>query len=196
MPKTGLTSEALKEKALEIAMDNIRTHGLHRFRLTDIARNLKVTHAALYNHFPDKATLLDTISDRWLLEIDAALEEITHQDLPPVDLITIWFLEFHRLKLKKVLLDPELYRSFNMAVESKKPFVSRHLREIHNQLLNLVNKAVAAGALPITSPESTVDLLFEATMAFHHPCLVLEHKDEQREEMLQRIVRTILKGLR
>lgn len=195
MPKTGLTSEEIKEKALQIAEEKIRHYGFEKFRLTDVAKELKVSHAALYNHFPDKAALLDVISERWLYLIDNTLELITQKETSPHQLITEWFLKYHELKKEKVLKDPELFKAFIMAAELLKPFIIQHLHNLHEQLLRLVQNAAAAGEIRRESPEEVVQLLLEATVSFHHPRMVLDHKNEQRELLLQKIVEVLLNGL-
>lgn len=195
MPRTGLSSQEVQEKAIRIAVENIRRHGIEKFRLSDIARRLKVSHTALYNHFPDKAALLDLISERWLNRIDASLDEVARRDLPPRKLIVAWFLEYHRLKLGKVLTDPEIFKTLNLAEEANKPFIFEHLRTMHGQLLFLLEKAVAAGELQVASPETAARILEEATLPFLHPRFVWEHKEEQREALLEQVVAAILAGL-
>jgi AcrR family transcriptional regulator len=195
MPKTGLTSEEIKEKALQIAVEKIRYYGFEKFRLTDIAKELKISQAALYNHFPDKAALLDAISERWLVQIDNQLELITKEESSPSELIIKWFLKYYELKKEKVLKDPEIYKTFNMAVEMLKPFVMRHLDTLDKQLLTLVQKAISDGEIRAESPEYLVQLLFEATVSFHHPRMVLDHKDESREGVLRKLVEVLLEGL-
>ncbi|MGE4421275.1 MAG: TetR family transcriptional regulator [Pseudodesulfovibrio sp.] len=195
MPKTGLSSEELVEKTIEITMELVRRHGLDKFRLVDVARELGVTHAALYNHFPDKVAILDAISERWLTEMDEALERVAETRGPARLAIIEWFMAYHRRKRNKVRGDPELFRSFNMAVEADKPFVLRHLRNMHDQLLRLVERGAETGELDVPAPEGAVEVLIEATMAFHHPLMVLEHKDEDRELLLQRVVSVVLAGL-
>jgi AcrR family transcriptional regulator len=196
MPKTGLTSEEIKEKALQIAEDKIRYYGFEKFRLTDIAKELHVSHAALYNHFPDKAALLDAISERWLNRMDSVLDAMTQQKASSSQLITEWFLAYHKLKKEKVLTDPELFKSFNMAAERQKPFILLHLQNLHNQLLLLVQRAMDAEQIRKQSPDPVVKLLFEATVSFHHPRMVLDHKDEQREGLLKELVSVLLEGLK
>lgn len=196
MPKTGLTSEEIQEKALQITEERIRQYGFEKFRLTDIARDLKVSHAALYNHFPDKSALLDAISTRWLNRMDAALEQIVEKDQSPRQSILEWFAQYHQLKKEKVLNDPELFKSFNLAAEMEKPFIMTHLTNLHDQLLTLVQKAIAAGQIAENAPDQTVALLLEATVAFHHPRMVLDHKDEERQALLQQLVEVLLNGLK
>lgn len=195
MPKTGLSSEEIKEKALQIAEEKIRVYSFEKFRLTDIAKELRISQAALYNHFPDKAALLDAISERWLAQMDNALELIANRELPPRQLIVEWFLKYHELKKEKVLKDPELYKSFNMAAELVKPFIIEHLDNLNRQLLMLVRKAIIAQEIGAKSPESVVRLLLESTISFHHPRMVLDYKDENREELLKQVVETMLAGL-
>jgi AcrR family transcriptional regulator len=195
MPKTGLTSEEIKEKALQIAEEKIRYYGFEKFRLTDIAKELKISQAALYNHFPDKAALLDDISERWLVQMDNRLELIVKEELPARELIVKWFLKYHELKKEKVLKDPEIYKSFNMAAELLKPFIIQHLDNLNKQLLILVQKAIADGEICAESPEYLVRLLLESTVSFHHPRLVLDHKDEYRDGLLKKLVEVILEGL-
>ncbi len=195
MPKTGLSSEEMVEKTLEIAKDTIRRVGLDRFRLVDVARELGVSHAALYNHFPNKEAILDAISERWLIEMDEALERVARTEGPSRLAILEWFMAYHRQKRNKVTRDPELYRSFNMAVEARKPFVRRHLDSLHEQLLHLLERGADSGELNIGLPERAAEVLFESTVAFHHPALVYEHKDEDRELLLQKVVSAVLAGL-
>jgi AcrR family transcriptional regulator len=195
MPKTGLTSEEIREKALEITEEKIRYHGFEKFRLTDLAKELKVSHAALYNHFPNKSALLDAISERWLIQMDYTLECIVKKKTSPCKLITEWFLKYHELKREKVLKDPELFKSFNMAAELEKPFILTHLQNMNKQLLDLVQRAATAREIHNESPEKMVELLMEATVSFHHPRMVLDHKDENREPLLQKIIEVLLGGL-
>jgi AcrR family transcriptional regulator len=196
MPKTGLTSEAIREKALRITEDKIRRFGFEKFYLTDIARELKVSHAALYNHFPDKAALLDAISERWLTHIDDELGRIAAKKSSPLKLIQAWFQKYHALKLEKVLKDIELFKCFNADLEIIKPYVGRHLQTVHGQLASLVNRAIATREIVKANPEKITDLLLEATMSFHHPRMVLERKGEKRAARLRDLVAVMLKGLR
>jgi len=195
LPKTGLSSEEIKEKALQIAEEKIRVYSFEKFRLTDIAKELKISQAALYNHFPDKAALLDAISERWLAQMDNTLELIANRELPPRQLIVEWFLKYHELKKEKVLKDPELYKSFNMAAELVKPFIIEHLDNLNRQLLMLVRKAIIAQEIRAKSPEGAVRLLLESTISFHHPRMALDYKDENREGLLKQVVETMLAGL-
>lgn len=197
MPKTGLTQEQLRERAIEHTIERMRKFGYEKVRLSDIARDLGVTHAALYGHFADKAALFDAVSERWLVGIDRKLEDVCNDDAPINSLqrITNWFLLLHRAKREKVQYDPEIFRAFNFSAQIEKEFVRCHMSSMDSQLKGLVKRAIDDGSMR-GSVEAIVKILFAATIEFHHPILVLQHIAEEQEQLLEQILATVYKGLR
>jgi AcrR family transcriptional regulator len=195
MPRTGLTSIEITEKAIDIAEILIRKYGFEKIRLVDIAKELQVSHVALYKHFPDKSALLDGVSERWLDRIDLVLGEITEKKKPVKDLIFEWFMALHKMKREKVLNDPELYKAFDMGAEGRKPFVIKHLGETNKQLTFLVKRGLTEKVFKELPPEKIVRFLFEATISFHHPKLVLARVNDNREKELIFTLELLLKSL-
>ncbi len=195
MPRTGLTIEEIKESAIDAALAKMREVGFEKVRLTDIAKELNVSHAALYSHFKDKSDLLDAVSERWLLQLDESLESICRRRKDPGEKIHAWALEIHRAKLEKVRRDPELYKAFDMAAQEFKPFVRNHLKTIHRQLLGLVKEAIEKKGLPDADPEITTEIISASVIAFHHPRLVAQFINEKRENLLRQVIDSVLRGL-
>lgn len=195
MPRTGMTASEIKEKAIELTMEKMRKEGFDKVRLTDIAKEIGVSHAALYAHFKDKTALLDSVSERWLLEIDKNLESVCRKSIEPTEKILSWMVTLHRAKVAKVLHDPELYKAFDYSATIKKPFVKRHVESMDEQLLGLVKEAIAKRRLRDADPEVMTNILKESLMAFHHPKLVAQHIHEKREPLLRSVLDIVLKGL-
>lgn len=195
MPRTGLTAEQIKEKAIEATLTKMREVGFEKVRLTDIAKELGVSHAALYTHFKDKSDLLDAVSKLWLDKLDENLESICRERKDPCEKIRDWARAIHRAKVEKVRLDPELFNAFDMASQQFKPFVKRHLENLHRQLLALVGEAVADRKLPNRDAEAMTDIISASVMAFHHPRLVALHIEKERESLLDQVIDSVLKGL-
>ena len=195
MPRTGLTASEIKKKAIDATMAKMREAGFDKVRLIDIAKELGVSHAALYAHFKDKNALLDAVSERWLLEIDETLEVVCRKSKEPTKKILAWMLTLHRAKITKVLHDPELYKAFDFSTSIQKPFAKRHIETMRAQLLELVKEAIAKKRLRDTDPESMAEVLAESMMAFHHPKLVAQHIHEKREPLLRLVLENVLKGL-
>lgn len=194
MPKTGLTQSQLKERAIECTIERMRKFGYEKVRLSDIAKDLGITHAALYGHFADKSALFDAVSEQWLLNMDRELSTYVDSDGDPLDRIIDWFTHLHRSKCEKVRLDPELYKAFNLSAQIHKPFVRHHLESMHQQLTLLVEQAIARKLISGNVSE-IVETLFQATAAFHHPALVVAYIQEDREPQLKSILQVLFKGL-
>jgi AcrR family transcriptional regulator len=188
-----MTSQEVRAKAVDVTVTHMRKHGFDKVRLSDVAKELGVSHAALYAHFADKTALLDAVTERWLNETDALLEKICLANKDPLQKIQNWFLKAYQIKRERVLRDPELYRAFDVAGALKKPYVVAHLATLNRQLLGLVNEA--AGALGGEAPQRQVTLLFEAMSAFHHPKLMAEHFERNRETLLKRVLDAVLTGM-
>ena len=195
MPRTGRTLDEMRIAALDAAEATIRRHGVERTRMTDIARLVGVNHAMLYRVFPDKAALLDGVSDRWLRHLEAGLTEAATGEGPVPERLRHWFLTLHRLKRRKVGADPELYRAFSFAAEGHRPFVARHIAFMREQLRDLVAEGMDTGDFTRADPQATADLIFEATYPFHHPQLVIDTLDQDREPALLALLALLMRGL-
>jgi AcrR family transcriptional regulator len=196
MPRTGLTAPEIRQKAIDVAIEKMRAEGFDKVRLTDIARELGVSHAALYSHFKDRTDLLDAVSERWLLEIDEQLAAICAKPgKDPSEKLLAWMLALHRAKRAKVLNDPELYKSFDALAQGKKPYVKQHLAVMRSQLTGLMTEALGVRRAKGGNPDKLAEIVWESMMAFHHPKLVAQHIDEKREPLLKMVLESVLKGL-
>jgi AcrR family transcriptional regulator len=195
MPRTGLTQDELRRAALDAAEAAIRRYGIDKSRLVDVAKELGVSHSALYKLFRDKDALMDAVSDRWLQDTEADLEKIARRKAPVNKRLRDWFARLHMLKLEKVKADPELYAAFDLAATRARPFIERHLRVMRDQLERMLADGMAAGELRRADPKAIAQALFLGTAAFHHPRFVLEHMREDRVPQLRKVLDLLLAGL-
>ncbi|RYG63607.1 TetR/AcrR family transcriptional regulator, partial [bacterium] len=147
MPRTGLSPAELKERAIDLTEERIRRDGVDRVRLADIARDLSISHVALYKHFPDKAALLDAATLRWLEALQTELSEFATGPRPIGVRLPAWFRAYYRLHWERVVSDPAAYRAFDAAFENKSPSVLAYKEEIDRQLEGLIKEAMEAGLL-------------------------------------------------
>jgi AcrR family transcriptional regulator len=196
MPRTGLSALEIRNKAVEATMAKMRQVGFDKVRLTDVAKKLGVSHAALYSHFEDKSALFDAVSERWLVQIDDSLAAVCRKPAKdPSEKILTWMLTLHRAKLAKIQHDPELYKSFDLSSSMEKAYVRRHMETMRAQLVELANEAIARRRLRDADPDAIALVLLESMMAFHHPKLVAQHMHEKREPLLRAVLDSVLKGL-
>ena len=192
MPRTGLSAEELRERAITAALERIRLVGFDKVRLTDVAKSINVSHAALYAHFADKEALLDAVTERWLLKVEKAVGAVASSGGDPVDRIVEWFTTLYGMKRARALDDPEPSRAFDIATATGKPFVVAHLDNLIGQLSRLFSEL---GALYRGNPEQNAKLVYDATAAFHHPTIVAQTAKHDREPELRQIIGIMLRGL-
>ncbi|EMY62676.1 transcriptional regulator, TetR family [Leptospira terpstrae serovar Hualin str. LT 11-33 = ATCC 700639] len=195
MPRTGLSPSEIQDKAVEIAIDQMRAKGFEKVRLVDVAKEMGISHAALYSHFQDKTALLDAVSERWLVNLDQKQDLLVLEKRDPLQKVLTWFQNLHRMKLEKVKLDPELYKAFDMAAEQSKPFIQTHLSNMRNQMSKLVTEAMEQKKLKKKDVKMVTEILISAGTAFTHPKLVAQHSEENREPLLLQTIEAVLKGL-
>jgi AcrR family transcriptional regulator len=195
VPRTGLTAEEIRERAIEIAQEQLRKHGFEKLRFSEVAKRIGVSHVALYAHFKDKSELLEAVTERWLVEMDAALEMICLGSGDALKRIEKWFTLLHRYKIEKVKNDPELFKAFDSSSESKKPSVQRHLNNLETQIMGLLREAYSSRLLTKNNPRKAYIILNEALVGFYHPRILVLHLHEKRDAILKKTLHTLLKGL-
>lgn len=86
MPK--LSDEVIQKRKGVIedaACDLFITQGFHATSMRDIARRAKVSLGNVYNYFPTKESIFESIIDRYMLVIDDELREIFSQIDEPLE---------------------------------------------------------------------------------------------------------------
>lgn len=193
MPRTGLNGEELKERAIDAALCRMRLVGYDKVRLIDVAKDIGVSHATLYQHFADKAALLDAVTERWMSEIEQAVSDVAGSDGNPKTRILEWFVVLYKLKRAKSLDDPAPHQAFDVASAHEKAFVIAHLANLIDQLTDLFTELGANSAYG--DPNSNAKLMYRATAAFHHPTMIAQLAKEDREQELRQIVQLLFSGM-
>jgi AcrR family transcriptional regulator len=195
MPRTGLTADQVRKKAIKRAQSQLREFGFEKLRFSDVAKYIGVSHVALYAHFKDKTELLDAVTESWLIEMDGALDRVCAGPGTPQQKIVKWFIELHRYKLEKIKNDPELFKAFDCSALEKKPATEAHHRNLHRQLRGLIEQAFSEKLFILYNPEKVHAILLELMVGFYHPRILYLHLHERREPMLKRALEVVLGGL-
>ncbi|MET0343217.1 MAG: TetR/AcrR family transcriptional regulator [Polyangiales bacterium] len=72
-PRRAYHHGDLRRALLDAARALIGAHGMEALTLREVAREVGVTHAAPYHHFPTREALLDALSDEAFALLDAAM---------------------------------------------------------------------------------------------------------------------------
>lgn len=80
----------------------IRTHGIDRISMTDVANSAGITRTALYNYFPDKPALLLAFTE----QVNSAFVERYRRELPSGVSAARRLSAFVRLQLEGIIAHP------------------------------------------------------------------------------------------
>lgn len=192
MPRTGLSADELRERAINVALDRMRLVGFDKVRITDVAKDIGVSHAALYAHFADKAALIDAVTERWLSKVERTVAAVASSQGDPKDRVVEWFVSLYQMKRARALEDPEPNRAFDVATAIDKPFVIAHLSGLIGQLTDLFTEIGTAFA---GDPRQNAKLAYNATAAFHHPTIIAQTAQDDREQQLRQILKILFSGM-
>ncbi|NIZ08556.1 TetR/AcrR family transcriptional regulator [Pseudooceanicola sp. HF7] len=194
MPRTGLNAGELKERAVAVASERMAVMGCDKFRVTDVAGALGVSHAALYAHFSGKAALIDAVVDDWLDHSRVPLAEIVAGEGPAQERLRLWALTRLRLKREAARKEPHLFAAFDLLSHRLREVVLHHIAHQRLEITTLL--AEAYPALP--DPEHAAKVVQAALVGYSHPKLVAEYlclPDEEVEGNLLAVLDAVLKGL-
>lgn len=189
MPKTGLSPEQLRSRALDIALTQMREFGFKKVRLSNVAKEIGISHATLYDYFENKEALLDAVIQRWLVEIDIAVDLAVSNVSDPEMRLKTWFLVTYREKRSRALSDPEPYKAYDNASLGGKEFAQKHIRKLKNKIELLANEANLGS-------EFEAELMLLGMRNFLDPSIIAAQADMQQEEKLSALLDILIAGLK
>lgn len=195
MARRKYADEELLDLALHAAENAVRKFGVEKTRLVDVAKAIGVSHSLLYRVFPDRAALLEAVSNRWLAEIDEALAEVARAKKPARVRLIAWFVLLHKLKVRKGKTDRNLFSIYCGRDIEDSEAVRHHLDAMRGQLAAIFEAGIHNGEFEDVDPYKIANLFFEATLAYHHPALLVSGPMAERTKELTLLLNTLLDGV-
>ncbi|GAB2566709.1 TetR family transcriptional regulator [Paractinoplanes abujensis] len=177
--------------------DVLRRYGPAKATVVDVGKELGVSHAAVYKHFPSKAALRDAVSRRWLNRDRDALAAIANDSAtPPDQRLRSWLVALLAAKRAKAHDEPELFAAYKILVTENSVAAIDHVADLLGQLEAVLVAGMADGSFRPADPAGTARAVFTATTRFHHPGLADSWTQPGLEHELDVICTLLLDGLR
>jgi AcrR family transcriptional regulator len=185
------------ETILSATEDVLRRHGPAKATVVDVGRELGVSHAAVYKHFPSKTALREAVSRRWLNRDRDGLAAIASDtEVPPPQRLRSWLAALLATKRAKAHDDPELFAAYKILVTENSVAAIDHVADLLGQLEVILTDGMAGGSFRRADPAETARAVFTATTRFHHPGLASAWTEPGIEHELDVICTLLLDGLR
>ena len=181
-------------RILEETEAQLRRVGPDRFRLTDVARELGMSHANVYRFFPSRKALITAMADRWYEEAQAGVLGIASEPGTAVERLERFVVEFLRLKRSQVE-DPNVRRVLEAIIEDAPEAPERRLDIIRSMVADIITDGIAAGEFRPTDPIAAAAAFLDAVAAFYRPSMVSMAPLSVLEPRARAVVALIFKGL-
>jgi AcrR family transcriptional regulator len=184
------------ERILTAAEALLRRHGPAKTTLTDVARELGVSHAALYRYVPGKEALRELVVGRWLHALMPPLEAIVAAPGAADQRLAAWLRTLTEAKRRKVFEDPEMFAAYHALANEARGVVLAHVGELRTQVARILRDGMDAGVFAPADPAQAAAAVLTATLAFHHPELVRQAGDRDRVGEFEVVLALVIRGLR
>ncbi|MFF1875404.1 TetR family transcriptional regulator [Streptomyces sp. CB03911] len=184
------------EQILSAAEDVLRRFGPAKATVVDIARALGVSHGSVYRHFPSKAALRESVTQRWLDQAHDQLATITVERGPAVERLHRWLATLFAAKRKKALDDPELFATYMTLVGEASGTVEAHIETLTGQIASILQDGIHQGAFTPSHTGNAARAVFHATARFHDPEYAGQWSAPKVDEDFEAVWSLLLNGLR
>ena len=183
------------QRILAPAQALLRRYGPAKTIVVDVARELAVSHASVYRHFPSKAALRDAVAERWLLSISEAARRSRPRGRAGAARLRRWLDVLIASKRSRALNDAELFATYARLAGEARAVIAAHVDTLVEQLARLIADGVERGEFVVDDPEAAARAVFDATGRFHNPIHASEWTDRGIDAAFDDVWTLVLRGL-
>ena len=165
-----------EEKIFSAAEAIILNKGTNKITLTDIAKSLGVTHAAIYKHYKNKEDLLQKLALKWLdTNFKSIFEWSPQKDSNAKTALHDWLWLLTNIKKELYHNDEKMFRLYTEYIETNDRLVKNHLRHLAEKVEE------------ISGWENQGMAVITAFTYFHNPYFADRWDDENLQELFEQV---------
>ena len=190
-PDTPLTIDRI----IATAEDVIRRFGPDKATVSDVARALGVSHAAVHKHVGTKSELRDLVVGRWMAVMMPPLREIVVERGPAQKRLRHLMETLMAIKRRRAKDDPELFAAYRTLALGARSVVAVHIEELVSLIAVVIRSGIAEGSMRKLDPVAAGKAVLLATTRFHHPLHADEWSDPNIDTSFDDVWRLLMHGL-
>jgi AcrR family transcriptional regulator len=184
-----------RDRIVSAAEDVLRRFGPAKATVVDVARELGVSHAAVYRHVATKAELRDLVVGRWAETTVPPLRAIAAKPGPAPKRLRELFDALIASKRRRAAEDPELFAAYRTLAADAQSIVAAHLDELVALAAAVIRSGVEEGTFRAVDPLAAGRAVLIATSRFHHPVHAAEWADPAIDAAYDDVWRMLMDGL-
>lgn len=182
-----------KEIILNAAEEVIRRFGPEKANISDVAKSLKVSHAALYRYYNGKTDLWNAVTERWLSNLHATSNDILKEDNPADVKLSRLLEDFAEAKRRSAINDPEMFANYLKLAQSSMDVIERSIEDGINGIKEIIMQGIAEGIFFEEFPHQAATSVYLATSVFIHPN---SFQDPNRKQKIESVINLLIRGLK
>jgi AcrR family transcriptional regulator len=182
-----------KESILNATEEVIRRFGPEKANITDVAKLLKVSHAALYRYYKGKTDLWNAVIERWLSNLHASSIDILKEDKPADSKLFRLLEDFAEAKRRSAVNDPEMFASYLKLAQSSMDVIEKSIEDGINRIQEIIVQGITEGIFFEEFPHQAAKSVYLATSVFIHPNTF---NDPNRKQNIESVVNLLIRGLK
>ena len=116
---------------------------MSRTTVVAVAREAKVSHAAVYRYYASRDALVDAVTAEWLKAVEAQLAGVADSPDPADDKLERMMLLLARLYRDRLDGEPNLYEAWLAAAREARPVMRRHRRKLRQLIERIIEEGRA-----------------------------------------------------
>ncbi|TGA98344.1 TetR/AcrR family transcriptional regulator [Sporolactobacillus shoreae] len=182
-----------KEIILNATEEVIRRFGPEKANISDVAKSLKVSHAALYRYYNGKTDLWNAVTERWLSNLHAPSKDILKED-NSADIKLFRLLEdFAEAKRRSAVNDPEMFANYLKLAQSSMDVIEKSIEDGINSIKEVIVQGITEGIFFEEFPHQAAITVYLATSVFIHPN---SFEVPNRKQNIDSVLNLLIRGLK
>jgi len=184
-----------RDRIVSAAEDVLRRFGPAKATVVDVARELGVSHAAVYRHVASKAALRDLVVGRWVEATMPPLRAAGLRPGPAPQRLRRLLDALIAVKRRRAADDPELFATYRTLAADAQSVVAAHVNELVGLAAMVIRSGVKEGTFRTVDPVAAGRAVVVATSWFHHPAHAAEWADAAIDAAYNDVWQLLMDGL-
>jgi AcrR family transcriptional regulator len=184
-----------RDRIVAAAEDVVRRFGPAKATVSDVARALGVSHAAVYRHVATKAELRDLVVGRWAEATMPPLRASAALPGPVPQRLRRLFDALIAVKRRRAADDPELFTAYRTLAADAESVVAAHIDELIGLAAMVIRAGVEDGTFRAVDPVAAGRAVLIATSRFHHPAHAADWGDPAIDAEYDDVWQLLMDGL-
>ena len=166
--------EDTRARIMETAEALFRRLGFGKTTVADIAAELRMSPANVYQFFPSKIAIVEAICQRCLSEVEEKAWTVSRSKAPAGQRMERLFLEILAYHKENLLIEKRVHDMVLVAIEQNWNAILAHKEVMRTVVELILRDGIEAGEFEPVDPRETSHVLMRSLVGFCHPVLIAQ----------------------